>query len=328
MNITSPRQLIHALPSLVGTIGPDSVLLVELSDGQIHSNAHISHVSSAEGLASIDRSVHSLNAGENTSLVALAFTQNEELATSSLKMVQSCADQNGIHILDLLHVFGSQWRSILCLDEECCPKTGNPVDSAEFDGHVDGRRTDELPVAEFQLRARTLDQKEQQARDEAFASGVSWPLGDPRDLYEYRDTTVTEVMRILTRSMDTLRRGFWNDAACVGKALLDIRSRDGVLRRILDDEHHREIVSHNLVLLYCVVPIEYRPTIATVFAGARWLEGDRITTRHAIDVALEENSEYSLARLLDTALIHAVPHRVWFDSLSAVSYEKCLAGAA
>jgi hypothetical protein len=309
-------------------MGLDSLLIVELRAGRVHSKVRIAQVSSTEGVARLERSVRSVDAGGDSALVALAFSQDEEAATAALKNVQSCADQNGIHVLDLLHVFGAQWRSILCLDEACCPKAGNAIDVDLSDEQTRAGEPDELPAPEFRLRTRTLKECEQHSRDEAFANTGAWPTGSPEDLYGYRDTVVTEVMTLLTQSMDEGSSDFWSGAASVGKALHDIRTRDGVLRRILDDTHHREIISKNLVCLYRTAPIEYRPAIATVFAGARWLEGDRIATRHAIDIALDENPDYSLARLLDTALIHAVPHRVWIDSLTAVPYEKCLAGAA
>ena len=80
--------------------------------------------------------------------------------------------------------------------------------------------------------------------------------------------------------------------------------------------------------MYAYAKQDSRAALATILAGTAWLDGDWQTTRHALDVALDEDSEYSLARLLDTALVHDVPHKVWVDSLSAVSYEKCLAGAA
>jgi hypothetical protein len=51
-------------------------------------------------------------------------------------------------------------------------------------------------------------------------------------------------------------------------------------------------------------------------------------TRNSLDQALLADPTYSLARLLDVALTHGVPAKVWADSLAAVSPQQCLSGAA
>jgi hypothetical protein len=312
----------------VGTIDSDSLIIIELGEGQVRSHVKISSLSSDAAAQTLEQSLKSLADHGQSALVAIAVTEDEGHASSILHQAHTLAESSDVHVLDLLHMFGSRWRSLLCEDDSCCPKSGHLLDDGSQIAFSESSELDELPREGFQLHARSLDDDELRLRNEAFASADSWPTGSPIDLLEFRDTKVTEVMNILSEAMFEGMCDFWVGAATVGNALLDIRARDGVLRRILEHEELRGNISENLATLFRVAPIECRPAIATVFAGARWLEGDQLATRYAIDIALEEDSEYSLARLLDTALIHGVPHRVWIDSLTAVPYEKCLAGAA
>lgn len=112
------------------------------------------------------------------------------------------------------------------------------------------------------------------------------------------------------------------------QALIQIPIRDGCLRYLFDHQEAREMVALNLEQLLTECVNHERAAVATVLAGCYWLDANMQATRTALDSALEADSTYSLARLLDVALKHGVPATVWADSLAAVSPEQCLTGAA
>ena len=111
-------------------------------------------------------------------------------------------------------------------------------------------------------------------------------------------------------------------------ALVLIPIRDGLLRYLYDNSETRPNVARNLeaVLTNCVN--HEVAAIGTIIAGCYWLNSDFEQTRNFLDQALEADPTYSLARLLDVALNHGVPAKVWADSLAAVTPEQCLSGAA
>ena len=110
--------------------------------------------------------------------------------------------------------------------------------------------------------------------------------------------------------------------------IIQIPIRDGLLRYLYDQPRDRKVATQNLELLLENCVNHERAAVATVLAGSYWLDADMKNTRTALDTALEADSTYSLARLLDVALSHGVPAKVWADSLAAVSPEQCLTGAA
>ena len=111
-------------------------------------------------------------------------------------------------------------------------------------------------------------------------------------------------------------------------AISQIPIRDGFLRYLFDNQAVRNQVGKNLDLLLSDCVDHERAAIATIKAGCHGLDEDFEQTKAALKLALAADPSYSLARLLDVALIHGVPPKVWADSLAAVSPEQCLTGAA
>ena len=120
----------------------------------------------------------------------------------------------------------------------------------------------------------------------------------------------------------------WDEHGQLCIALCDIRTRDGLLRRLHDAAELRGQVRDHLLREIGRAHQEWIPPLATVFGGVAWLDGDGDITRVAIDRALEIDPAYSLARLLDIALRHNVPATVWSASLAAVIFDACIKGAA
>ena len=110
--------------------------------------------------------------------------------------------------------------------------------------------------------------------------------------------------------------------------LLKDRTRDGLLRMFHDSPELRGQFLSHLIREIARAQQESMAPLATVYAGIAWLEGQTQLTRLAVDHALQIDSSYSLAQLLDIALRHNVPPTVWSSSLAAVSFDACLQGAA
>ena len=104
--------------------------------------------------------------------------------------------------------------------------------------------------------------------------------------------------------------------------------RDGLLRQMLDQPNLRLPIRTTLLTAISQAHERHVAPLATALAGCAWLDGNGALATVALERALEADPSYSLARLLDRAISHSVPPSVWTESLEAVSYEECLAGAA
>ena len=136
-----------------------------------------------------------------------------------------------------------------------------------------------------------------------------------------------QVAKIFERLQDETDLN-WQEHAQLSVGLCDIRTRDGLLRMLHDAPELRGQFQAHLIREVARSQQEFIAPLATVYAGIAWLEGQTQMTRLAIDHALEIDSSYSLAQLLDIALRHNVPPTVWSSSLAAVGFDACLKGAA
>ena len=170
------------------------------------------------------------------------------------------------------------------------------------------------------LRAQEVKQRNTQLTKAAkdFADSVQ------TDAFSARGELVREIFERLQVEADLT----WPEHArlCVG--LSDIRARDGLLRMLHDSPELRGQVLSHLIREVGRAEQDFVAPLATVYAGIAWLEGESDLTRLAVDHALQIDSTYSLAQLLDIALRHNVPPSVWSSSLAAVSFDACLKGAA
>ena len=220
-------------------------------------------------------------------------------------------------LLDALCVTQGTWRSLLCTEDECCPPQGRPLDSdlaAEYValGSAPFASCDDLTAA---LRPVALSEPEHALRAAATAAASA---------SDDANTRLTDVLvALVSGNLDDWRNRM---TVCVG--LGDYRVRDGVLRHLYDNPSDRLAVRGSLLGLVGYAPCDVVAAVATTLAGCAWLDGNAALTQIALRHAQDADAAYSLARLLDRALRHAVPPCVWTQSLAAVSMDDCVAGAA
>ena len=185
----------------------------------------------------------------------------------------------------------------------------------------DEQNTDSfLDLSAPSLSAQQVKQRNAQIAKaaDAFAEALQ------ADAFSARDQVVNEIFERLQVDAELT----WKEHAQLSIGLCDIRTRDGLLRKLHDAPELRGQFMSHLIREVSRSQEEFTAPIATVYAGIAWLEGQTQVTRLAVDRALQIDSSYSLAQLLDIALRHNVPPSVWSSSLAAVSFDACLKGAA
>ena len=170
------------------------------------------------------------------------------------------------------------------------------------------------------LSAQQIKQRDNQLTKvtKVFAEAIA------ADALSARRDLVTRIFRRLQDAGDLT----WKEHAELSIGLCDIRTRDGLLRMLHDSPEQREQFQVHLNREVVRARQEFIAPLATVLAGISWLSGQTQVTQLAVKHALEIDSSYSLAQLLDIALRHNVPSTVWSSSLAAVSFDACLQGAA
>ena len=331
MQIHTPRQLVAAIPHLIGFHPTQSLVLVVIDHTELVAIARIDLPERQIPMPiDIERALASTRKGN---LVLMAYSDFDMTLDKTRSLITGCDD---LDLLDALWIRDGHWSSLMCSDLDCCPEQGHPLSElSEVDvefivaGSAPFASRDDLV---HQIEQRVLSEREEQNRDLAtdevakqIASMLKTGHSSKSDSSaEPRNTLIQQVLDSLAKFQSMT----WIEHARLCKAVCDIRMRDGLLRTLFDRPQIRVQVRSQLMKEISRAQIANVPALATVLAGVAWLDGNGALATIAIERALDVDPSYSLARLLNRAISHGVPPSVWADSLEAVSYQECLAGVA
>ncbi|NBU32696.1 MAG: DUF4192 domain-containing protein [Actinobacteria bacterium] len=326
MIVHSPRQLISALPHLLGFHPDESMVIVALNDDQVLSIARLDW--SIDPIPIPEAILGQLRTESKPAVVILAYTESELTLESLLDLIPQASE---FSLLDALQIADRHWRSLMCEDEQCCPPTGHPLAEllgadAEFvfAGSAPFISREDLAS---RLSPIELSSDDKAQRDKAIASlkqEFEYDLAQDALEVEVRAKYLARLMAMWpdAHSLD------WSDSALLGLVATNIYMRDGLLRKMFDHPELRLAMRTTLMDAVGRASESDVAALATVLAGCAWLDGNGALAGVALECALTVDPGYSLARLLDRAIAHNVPPSVWTESLAAVSYDECLAGAA
>ena len=326
MIVHSPRHLISALPHLIGFHPDNSFVIVAMDDNELLAINRLDW--SVDPVIVPDVTVGQLRSATKPAVVLIAY-KNESLTMAGL--VDLAPQMQEFSLLDALQVSEDRWRSLMCTDTSCCPVGGHELETlvgADLDFVIEGSAPfasrDDLVQ---RLAPQALSDEEAALRDSAMAE-VATEFASATE--EASDPIVvrTEFLDRLMSAWTDERLGRWQLVGLLTLVTGDIHMRDGLLRQMFDHPELRLSIRTSLIEAVSLAPDADVASLATVLAGCVWLDGNGALATIALERALECDPSYSLARLLDRAIAHNVPPSVWTDSLAAVSYDECLAGAA
>lgn len=116
-----------------------------------------------------------------------------------------------------------------------------------------------------------------------------------------------------------------NTAGRLAVGLHDIRVRDAVLWHLAHDLDANSSL-RALRSLVRALPVGRRAPSATVASICAWLAGDGVRASAALDIAVQDEADYGLARLVGTALSNGLPPAMWQETMEQLRYEDCRHG--
>jgi hypothetical protein len=130
MTVTSPAELVAAVPYLLGFHPHESLVAVGLDHTRVVVTARINLPNLH--LPNVPRTLFdALTRASANKTVIILFTDTDtdtgiaEAAVSQL--LTDTVQAAGLEMLDLLLVTGGRWRSLLCQNTSCCPAEGTAI---------------------------------------------------------------------------------------------------------------------------------------------------------------------------------------------------------
>ena len=300
--LTSPHDLLAAIPFLIGYHPSDSLVLVAIK-GDLVSMAMRVDYPENENTDTYDLLAHHLKLDGADAALMLAYVPSEkselhETGAEVLGHMSNSLTKNAIVIRESIEVIGNRWRSVICEDISCCPPEGNLLPDFESsrvaaEQVMAGRTLPFIDVSKLADSIATLPN----IGVEFIAQVESYFVHeDAPDLIEKQRDGATAVVDL--GQLYEFGRGSSDPdlvAQVIGR-LSDIQVRDYAL-----GIHSAENIEAYWTMwkeLLRIAPVGYVAPIASIFAAVAYESGQGALAHKALDRALIDNPGYSLALLL------------------------------
>ena len=297
--LTSPHDLLAAIPFLIGYHPQDSLVLVALKDEAVGMamRVDIPVGVSAEGydlLAS-----HFLRDGADGAFIvayvgAGAVDPENVLINTSAALVRA-----GIDIKESLIVRNNRFRSMICSDLTCCPPEGSAIPDLGS-----SRIAAEHVIAGHPMPFENVDGLVQSIAalpssfESVWADEVQafWVSSDSEEIQELQRDGATAIIDLVGEYREGRGAEDRELAARVIGRLSDIQVRDFAL-----GSHTDESADYYWVMwrdLLRIAPRGFVAPIACLFAAMAYERGEGALAHKGLDRGLGDDDQYSLAHLL------------------------------
>jgi hypothetical protein len=329
--LTSPHDLLAAVPFLIGYHPSNSLVLVALKDDSV-------------GMAMrVDLPIVDL-IGEATSasydLLATHFTREEadgaflvayiphdcQTGESVLINASAALMRAGVEIKESLLVQDNRFRSLLCIDTTCCPPEGSPVPEIDT-----SRIAAEHVIAGHPMPYQNVDQLIDSiaalpsSLDPDWLAEVNsyWVESDAEELNDLQRDGATAVID-LAGEFEAGRAAEDRElvARVIGR-MSDIQVRDFAL-----GSHSPETTDWYWQMwreLLLIAPRGFVAPIASVYAALAYERGEGALAQRALDRAFADDEKYSLALLLRRVFTAGWPAQS-FTAMRRELHPKVVAG--
>ncbi len=318
--LRSPEALVASLPYLLGFEPHASAVILWLRRGRLLLTQRLDLPRDP-----VDPAWHEVawahDAARSADQIVMALVSARPDLVPLVARLRERADEAGLEVLDVVQCDQGRWRSLLCCDEDCCPKQGRVVpDDVRTAVAAEFAWAGVAPYPERAELVRSLDRDDERAAAVAHESATG-----PGDQDDWRDAAIREVLQILSRT------GVVTDtqAAMAVAAMSDIRVRDTLLWEVGRwpiDQVEQALVP--LAQLVRAAPPGALAPVGTLYAGLAWLAGDGARAGIALDRVMAEDPDYSLAQLLVAAVRGGLSPETWRQAMGELTRDECRYGAA
>jgi hypothetical protein len=239
----------------------------------------------------------------------------DDVITPAAECLRARLTGAGITVRELLRVHDGRYWSYVCANSGCCPPGGtafntksHPITRKHANQVLASRDALAATVAPVTGDAADSMRDATCAAEERAARLVRRPPRSPRPVSRQR-ALLQPGLTAVTCAIGLYRNGgrfeSHEDAAWLALALEDIRIRDDAWAR-LDPKHRRAHLRLWTELTTLARP-GYTAPPATLLAFTAWQDGDGALANVALDRALEDDPQYSMAKLLRDALDAGAP---------------------
>ena len=296
--LTSPHDLLAAVPFLVGFHPTNSLVVIALTDQQIGMAMRIDFPQELDPDQIAALASHLLREGADSALIVAYIP--DEVADSDfiLEPLREAIALRGVLIRECLQVHRDRWRSTICQDQECCPPEGTAmpdISTSRISAEqvAAGQLMPFANLAELEASLDSLEVNQEllneirkipaikYGSDNVIALEREGALAVNELATEFSDLGIVEDNKLL---------------ALVFVRLLDVQVRDFAMGLVTDQ--NILVLASLWRWMLRIAPPGFVAPVATLFAATSYEEGDGALAQRALDRALADDSRYPMALLL------------------------------
>jgi Domain of unknown function (DUF4192) len=296
--LTSPHDLLAAVPFMVGYHPKDSLVAMALRDHKVVMAMRVD-LPDQQMMEATSRIIAShLLREEASEAIVVGYLSATESSLDPLATLREVITAQGVAIKECIEVRGGHFRSMLCEDVECCPPEGTPVPPLS-----DSRVTVEQVAAGNPLPYLDLDEMKRSIAALPADKDLSKAIKKIAEI-DYESDGVVILQREGADAINQLAAQFKKDGFSKDKALqalvlvrlLDLQVRDYAMGMATDES--ADLLWDMWRWLLRVAPRGYVAGVAVIFATASYERGDGALAQRALDRAFDDNPSYQMAKLL------------------------------
>lgn len=295
--LTSPHDLLVAIPFLVGFNPNDSIILISLKSDEIGLALRMDFPESLSGDQLEELTRHLIRNDADSAIAVFYLPEKIESSHPIIKQINDCLLNSSLALRESLVVKDGRWRSVLCRDEICCPPEGNLLPD------ISSSRV----AAEQIASGKPFPYKDLKALEDSIAGN-----SENLELLElisqipdinYENSPVN-LQRAGAESVIDFISDFSADGVCRDQKLIAmvlVRLRDLQVR-----DFALGSVSHETLDIYFnawrwllrIAPQGYVAPVANLFAAVAYEKGDGALAHRALDRAENDEPGYAMTCLL------------------------------
>ena len=322
--LTSPHDLLAAIPFLIGYHPENSLVLVALKDDSVGMAMRVDMPTDIAPESYDLLASHFQREAADAALI-VAYVDSETDPEPVLINTSAALLRSGISIKESLIVSDGRYRSMLCHDSECCSPLGSPIpdiDSSRIAAeHVIAGHP--MPFANVSGLVQSIAALPS-AMEESWQSEVRtfWIESDSENLIDLQRDGATAVIDLAGEYAQGRGAEDRELVARVIGRISDIQVRDYAL-----GSHNEETEDAYWQMwreLLLIAPRGFVAPIASIFAALAYERGEGALAHKALDRALADDERYSLALLLRRVFTAGWPPQS-FSAMRAQLHPKVVA---
>ena len=295
--LTSPHDLLSAIPFLVGFKPEDSIILLSLKEDSIAMAMRVDFpdfidADQVETLTSfLERD--QAEAAISVYYIPESHTDAEEVITS----ITNAIDERKIPLRESLIVHAGRWRSLICEDQQCCPPEGTAMPELDQSRIAAEQVAQGKPIP-FENVSGLVESIASLPMDDELVHQIESIASIDYD----RDHVALQrqgAEAIIDFIADFAAEGLCRDKKLV--ALVLVRLRDLQVRDFALGSVSQETIDTYFSAwrwLIRIAPHGYIAPVATLLAAVAYERGDGALAHRALDRAELDNPEYAMTGLL------------------------------